>query len=61
MGSEALEIAASPPGMEGRLLRIFIIAGPSATGKSTVAKAIASRYGLPMVEGDDLHPKEASS
>ncbi|EWC48672.1 hypothetical protein DRE_01894 [Drechslerella stenobrocha 248] len=38
--------------------RIFIVAGPAATGKSTVAKGIAATYGLPMVEGDDLHSKE---
>ncbi|KAK6526731.1 hypothetical protein TWF281_009933 [Arthrobotrys megalospora] len=37
---------------------IFVIAGPSATGKSTVARAIAETFGLPMVEGDDLHPQE---
>ncbi|KAJ6262059.1 hypothetical protein Dda_2862 [Drechslerella dactyloides] len=40
------------------LPRIFIVAGPAATGKSTVAKAIAETYGLPMVEGDDFHSKE---
>ncbi|KAF3918070.1 hypothetical protein ABW21_db0206164 [Orbilia brochopaga] len=40
------------------LPRIFIVAGPAATGKSTVARAIAETYGLPMVEGDDLHSKE---
>ncbi|KAF3903016.1 hypothetical protein ABW20_dc0109622 [Dactylellina cionopaga] len=40
------------------LPRIFIVAGPAATGKSTVARAIAAAYGLPMVEGDDLHSPE---
>ncbi|KAK6350303.1 hypothetical protein TWF696_006534 [Orbilia brochopaga] len=49
-----------PPDQVGAQLlpRIFIVAGPSATGKSTVARAIAETYGLPMVEGDDLHSKE---
>ncbi|KAK6512026.1 hypothetical protein TWF481_000924 [Arthrobotrys musiformis] len=41
-----------------RIPHIFIIAGPAATGKTTVARAIAEAFGLPMVEGDDLHPQE---
>ncbi|KAK6348813.1 hypothetical protein TWF730_009582 [Orbilia blumenaviensis] len=41
-----------------QLPHIFIIAGPSATGKSTVARAIAESFGISMVEGDDLHPQE---
>lgn len=31
--------------------------GVSATGKSTVAVALADRLGLEFVEGDDLHPQ----
>ncbi|KAK6533310.1 hypothetical protein TWF694_002262 [Orbilia ellipsospora] len=46
------------PSAYSQLPRIFIVAGPAATGKSTVAKALAATYGLPMVEGDDLHPPE---
>ncbi|EGX53932.1 hypothetical protein AOL_s00004g591 [Orbilia oligospora ATCC 24927] len=48
----------SPVADSHQLPHIFIIAGPSATGKSTVAQAIAETFGLPMVEGDDLHPQE---
>ncbi|KAK6333528.1 hypothetical protein TWF718_011336 [Orbilia javanica] len=47
-----------PPTASHQVPHIFIIAGPSATGKSTVARAIAERFGVPMVEGDDLHPRE---
>ncbi|RVD86633.1 uncharacterized protein DFL_004899 [Arthrobotrys flagrans] len=47
----------SPAAASHQLPRIFIIAGPSATGKSTVASAIAETFRLPMVEGDDLHPQ----
>lgn len=31
--------------------------GVSSTGKTTLAKALNERIGLPYVEGDDLHPK----
>jgi carbohydrate kinase (thermoresistant glucokinase family) len=34
----------------------LIFMGVSGCGKSTIAAAVAKRLGLPMLEGDDLHP-----
>jgi gluconokinase len=34
----------------------LIFMGVSGCGKSTIAGLVAQRLGLPMVEGDDLHP-----
>ncbi|KAI0084876.1 P-loop containing nucleoside triphosphate hydrolase protein [Irpex rosettiformis] len=37
---------------------IFIVVmGVASTGKSTIAKALNDRLGLPYIEGDDMHPK----
>lgn len=35
----------------------IVVMGVSATGKSTVARELARRLGLAMVEGDDHHPQ----
>ncbi len=34
-----------------------VVMGVSATGKSTVAQAVAAELGWTFVEGDDLHPR----
>ncbi|KAK3380660.1 P-loop containing nucleoside triphosphate hydrolase protein [Lasiosphaeria ovina] len=36
---------------------IWFITGPTACGKTTVAKALAAELGFTFVEGDDFHPK----
>lgn len=38
-------------------MTLFIVGGPSGTGKSTVASSLAKHLKCPFVEGDDLHPK----
>lgn len=35
----------------------IVIMGVSGCGKSEVGRAIAQRLGLPLIEGDDFHPK----
>ncbi|KAK4161380.1 shikimate kinase [Cladorrhinum sp. PSN259] len=35
---------------------IWFITGPTACGKTTIAKSLASRLGFTFVEGDDYHP-----
>ncbi|KAK7053247.1 hypothetical protein VNI00_003873 [Paramarasmius palmivorus] len=36
---------------------LIVVMGVCGTGKSTLGQAIAKEYGLPYVEGDELHPK----
>jgi len=36
---------------------IFIVTGPAGSGKSTVARFLAERYGFVYIEGDDFHPQ----
>ncbi|PON29878.1 hypothetical protein TGAM01_v201244 [Trichoderma gamsii] len=36
---------------------ILFVSGPTGSGKSSVAKFLASRLGANFLEGDDLHPK----
>ncbi|KAL6909097.1 carbohydrate kinase [Trichoderma evansii] len=36
---------------------ILFVSGPTGSGKSSVAKSLASRLGAQYLEGDDLHPK----
>ncbi|KAI0075776.1 carbohydrate kinase [Panus rudis PR-1116 ss-1] len=36
---------------------LVIVMGVAGTGKSTLAKALNEKLGLPYIEGDDLHPK----
>jgi carbohydrate kinase (thermoresistant glucokinase family) len=38
-------------------MRRFVVMGVAGCGKSTVAQALAERLGLPMIEGDALHPR----
>ncbi|KAF5348696.1 hypothetical protein D9758_006860 [Tetrapyrgos nigripes] len=35
----------------------IVVMGVSGTGKSTLGKALATSYGFPFIDGDDLHPK----
>lgn len=35
----------------------LIVMGPTGSGKSTVGKAVASKLGLPYVDGDSLQPQ----
>lgn len=37
---------------------ILIVMGVSASGKTTVGKALAERLSLPFFDGDDFHPPE---
>ena len=37
-------------------LPVLVVMGVSGSGKSTVAKPVATRLGWPYQEGDDLHP-----
>lgn len=37
-------------------MRRIVVMGVAGCGKSTVAQALADRLGLPMIEGDALHP-----
>lgn len=36
---------------------IAVVMGVSASGKTTIAQALAQRLGWPFLEGDDLHPR----
>jgi carbohydrate kinase (thermoresistant glucokinase family) len=42
--------------MSGPAPTILIVMGVSGSGKTTIAKDLASRLGWPFLEGDDLHP-----
>lgn len=48
----------TPAAGEERAPLQVVVMGVSATGKSTVARALAERLGWSFVEGDDLHPPE---
>ncbi|WP_062072101.1 gluconokinase [Demequina sediminicola] len=37
---------------------LIVIAGPTASGKSTIGAAVAQRLSVPFVDGDDLHSAE---
>jgi len=37
---------------------VYVVMGVSGTGKTTISKAIAEKYGYIFLEGDDYHPKE---
>src|SRR5215470_18446812 len=52
-------LAATPPGSQARIAdfrAIFIVAGVSGSGKTTIATALAQRLGLPFTEGSKLYP-----
>lgn len=38
---------------------VVIVAGPCGSGKSTLARGLSGALGVPLVEGDELHSKEA--
>jgi len=38
---------------------VIVVGGPCGTGKSTVARSLTDKFGLPMIEGDDMHSKPA--
>ncbi len=42
--------------MSQELSRLFIVMGVSGCGKSSIGKALASRFSGTYLEGDDLHP-----
>ncbi|KAK1829775.1 P-loop containing nucleoside triphosphate hydrolase protein [Podospora conica] len=50
----------SPPGtLDTTALKhrwIWIVTGPTASGKTSVAKALAAYLDFPFIEGDDYHP-----
>lgn len=48
-------MAAAPVRFERR--PIVVVMGVAGSGKSTLAAALAKRLGLPVLEGDDFHPK----
>ena len=37
---------------------LFVVMGVSGSGKTSVAREVARRFGLPFLEGDDYHPRE---
>jgi len=37
---------------------ILVVMGPMGSGKTTIGKLLASRFGWPYYEGDDFHPPE---
>jgi carbohydrate kinase (thermoresistant glucokinase family) len=39
--------------------KLVVLAGPDGSGKSTMAEALANRYHVPWVEGNDLHSSAA--
>jgi carbohydrate kinase (thermoresistant glucokinase family) len=38
-----------------RRMKLIVIAGPCGSGKTTVAQALANKYHVPWIEGDNLH------
>jgi len=37
---------------------LFFVMGVSGCGKSTIAKLLAEKFGIPYFDGDDYHPQE---
>ncbi|KAK0545035.1 hypothetical protein OC846_005202 [Tilletia horrida] len=37
---------------------LIVVMGTSGTGKSTLGMSLSDRFGIPFVDGDDLHPSE---
>ncbi|HEY1394362.1 MAG TPA: gluconokinase [Methylibium sp.] len=37
-------------------MKSIVIMGVAGSGKSSLARAVAAEFGVPMVEGDDFHP-----
>jgi carbohydrate kinase (thermoresistant glucokinase family) len=37
------------------LREVIFLTGPCGSGKSTAAQALATRFGIPVIEGDDMH------
>ena len=35
----------------------FILMGVSSTGKTSIGTALAQRFGIKLIDGDDLHPR----
>jgi gluconokinase len=50
-----IEISGSAP---VRAAPVVVVMGVSSSGKSSIAQALAARFGFHFVEGDDLHPAE---
>ncbi|KAL2156749.1 hypothetical protein VTH82DRAFT_1495 [Thermothelomyces myriococcoides] len=44
-------------GKRGNIHWVWFITGPTACGKTTIAKYLADKLGMSFVEGDDFHPK----
>ncbi|GAD99377.1 thermoresistant gluconokinase family protein [Paecilomyces variotii No. 5] len=40
-----------------KLQHIWVVTGPAGCGKTTVAKDLQAKLGLPFLEGDDFHPQ----
>ncbi len=43
------------PAKPDRRMKLIVLAGPCGAGKTTVAQALANKYHVPWIEGDNLH------
>jgi carbohydrate kinase (thermoresistant glucokinase family) len=56
-GTSAARPATPKAGQAVDVLAVLVVTGVRASGKTTIATALAQRLGWPLQEGDELHPR----
>jgi hypothetical protein len=57
VGTSAARPATPKAGQAADVFTVLVVTGVRASGKTTIATALAQRLGWPLQEGDELHPR----